>query len=117
VRRLHLYRDRARLALTDAASGSSFWPLTIFLPMSAVSVSWQLAHVSFLRMPRAPPCSVPISVHSMDATPGWNTVMVFAGTLLQSGGAAKTPVAPAANAAPTATEITRRLCMDCPLSM
>ncbi len=57
-------------ALPLIGLGSIFWPVAIFLPMSAASSWWQLAQDSPLRIARAPPCSVPLVTHSTGETPG-----------------------------------------------
>src|SRR5512145_1691331 len=65
--------------------GSIFWPVTIFLPMSAVSSAWQPEHFSpFLVKERAPPWSVPVWIHSNDDWPGVNSTALASGALAQS---------------------------------
>jgi hypothetical protein len=57
-------------ALPLIGLGSILVPLAIFLPMSAASSWWQLAQLSPFFSARAPPCSVPLVIHSMGDAPG-----------------------------------------------
>jgi hypothetical protein len=65
---LHVHGTAAALPLIGL--GSIFWPEAIFLPMSPVSSWWQLAQDSPFLRARAPPCSVPLVIHSIGETPG-----------------------------------------------
>ena len=56
-------------ALPLMGLGSFFCPLTIFLPMSAASSAWQEAQLSPFLRARAPPCSVPLVIHSIGEAP------------------------------------------------